>query len=412
MGVPGSLPDERSSGAGSASNRDPDGGETRRGALGNFLTVRKAVFDVQPDGILGVLHGFLVGISVERRWPAGAPHERPLLVWVRNKLSQTRTINFPFSSQFGQNGSVTDKSEPIHLDASTFQQQLGELANTLALKVEREGPRRIPTPTFVSVDIFVLLRQASHTYDLFFFLNADERRHKDVQWRAAYSVASLPLIRCMIDCLYNITAILENPGVKAYQFRESGYRRALEALDADEQRYGGNERWDSFIGNRRELLRFAIQQDALRIDQIRAAKAWPTLGAYLRPKKNVPLTGHQKFLKKLTYGFWQEYSAMAHGTFDGLMVTAMFYTTKDVPHEYRPRVDVAFERMIFMHLGRMAAVLLCMLTEVQAYFRFEGARINQRLHQVWDALRPVPEIKELYDERYDKLMKDKGINPE
>ena len=36
---------------------------------------------------------------------------------------------------------------------------------------------------------------------------------------------------------------------------------------------------------------------------------------------------------------------------------------------------------------------------------------DERLHQVWKALLPIPEIKELYDGRYDQLMQDKGINP-
>ena len=49
------------------------------------------------------------------------------------------------------------------------------------------------------------------------------------------------------------------------------------------------------------------------------------------------------------------------------------------------------------------------LTEVQAHFRFDGANINKRLHEVWNALIPVPEIKELYDASYAQLMKDKGI---
>ncbi len=103
---------------------------------------------------------------------------------------------------------------------------------------------------------------------------------------------------------------------------------------------------------------------------------------------------------------------MAHGTFDGLLPTAIFYAPKDVPHDDRPKVDEFYERMIFMHISRVAAILLCMLTEVQAHFKFDGANINQRLHKVWDALLLAPEIKELYDERYAKLMKDKGINPE
>ncbi len=50
-----------------------------------------------------------------------------------------------------------------------------------------------------------------------------------------------------------------------------------------------------------------------------------------------------------------------------------------------------------------------LLTEVQAYFRFEGADINKRLHDVWKALNVAFEIKELYQKRYRKLMKAKGI---
>jgi hypothetical protein len=299
-----------------------------------------------------------------------------------------------------------------NLDARTFQHQLVELANTLALKVQREGPKILPRPVWVTTDTFVLLRQAMHTYDLFFFLNADERRQKDVDWRVAYSVASLPLIRCMIDCLYNVTVILQNPGVKGYQFRESGYKKTLEALDADERRYGGDPQWDAYIAKQRVFLGSVMHSDGLAESEVRQAKSWPTLSAYLRVKKNVSLTPHQEFLKKLTYGFWQEYSGMAHATFEGLLPTAMFYTVKDVPHEFRSNVETAIDTVIAIHIPRLAAILLCMLTEVQTYFRFDGARINQRLHLVWNALLPAPEVKELYDLRYAKLMADKGITPE
>ena len=61
----------------------------------------------------------------------------------------------------------------------------------------------------------------------------------------------------------------------------------------------------------------------------------------------------------------------------------------------------------------LAGVLLCIVTELQAHFRFDddGARINQRLHAMWNALMPVLEIKKLYDKRYAQLMKDRHINP-
>jgi hypothetical protein len=186
-----------------------------------------------------------------------------------------------------------------HLDGRTFQLQLASLANTLALKVQREGPKILPQPDFVTADIFVLLRQAHHTYDLFFFLNADDRRQKDCDWRPAYHAASLPLIRCMIDGLYNITAILQNPGVKGYQFRESGYKKTLESLDADEQRYGGNPRWDEYIARTRRGLHAMMLRDGLKETEVRAAKTWPALGMYLWVEKNASPTPHQQFLKKL-----------------------------------------------------------------------------------------------------------------
>jgi hypothetical protein len=297
------------------------------------------------------------------------------------------------------------------LDARTFQQHLRSLANTIALKVEREGPLLPLKPVFVSADITVLIRQALNTYDLFFFVNADDRRKKDCDWKVAYSAVILPLIRCMIDCLYNITVILENP-VMAYQFRTSGYKLALLALESDEKRYGGDPRWDAHIASRREFIRTGMRLDGFTAADVDSSKIWPTMSAYLRPEKNVPLTPHQEFLTKLTLGFWQEYSGIAHATFQGLMLTAMCYVTDKVPPEEELRFEDALESMLFIQMTRVAAILLCTLTEVQAHCRFGGARINERLHEIWNALLKAPEIKELYDERYSKLMQDKGIRPD
>ncbi len=301
----------------------------------------------------------------------------------------------------------------INIDARTFQKQLGTLGNTIALKVEREGPKKLPKPNFVSVDIYVMLRQSLAIYDLFFFINADKRRKEDVDWKVAYSAAILPLIRCMIDCLYNITAILNNPGPRGYQFRESGYKKILESLDADENRYGGDRKWDSYIANRRAHTATAIGIDGLTLDEIKEAKSWPTLSGYLRVKSGTHLNSHQEFLKKLTFGFWQEYSGMAHATYQGLLSTAYFFTPDNLPRDERPHFETEVtDSMISMNIFRVAAILLCTLTEVQAYFRFEGAHINQRLHAVWNALLPATEIRELYDERYSDLMRNKGINPD
>ncbi|SRR6266849_896502 len=303
-----------------------------------------------------------------------------------------------------------DLKQKKELDARTFQQKLDELTTTLAFKVQREGYQHGLQPAFVVPDIYFLLRQAQQTYNLFFFLNADERRQKDVDWRVAYSAVILPLVRTMIDCLYNITAILQNPGVKAYEFRASGYKLTLRALDADEQRYGGDPKWDDYIASQRKMIAFDMRANGFAESEVRSAPTWRTLSGYLRIKKTAILSPHQEFLKKLTLGFWQEYSGMSHATFQGLLPIALFLAPKDLPQEDRHTVDNAVVVMIATHIARLAGILLCTLTEVQAYCRFDGAHINRRLHEVWNALIVVPEIKELYDERYAQLMIEKGIH--
>jgi hypothetical protein len=271
----------------------------------------------------------------------------------------------------------------------------------------------IPAPKFVAVDLFVLARKAMWTYDLLFYLNADERRENDCNWRPAYSITALSLVRTMIDCLYNITAILQAPAQKGTLFRKSGYQRALQAADEDENCYGGRREWDEWIATQRSGIDFGLRDSGFTMADITSQKwQWPTLGKYMSDKQPGEVTTpHQDFLKSFAFGHWREYSAMSHGTFEGLMPTAMYYVADTTPHDDRPKIDEIFERVLFMHIGRAAGVLLCIVTEVQAYFKFDdnGARINERIHEMWEALIPIFEIKELYDGHYDQLMKARGI---
>jgi len=142
------------------------------------------------------------------------------------------------------------KMDVWHVDATKFQNQLGELATTIAYKVQREGAHMLGSP-IAATDIYVLLRQAQRTYDLFFYLNAEEHR-KQHSWRAYYTFVAFPSIRSMIDVLYNITAMLDDPRNKPAEFRKSGYKMALDALDEDERKYLNNPDPGGLNGSKKE----------------------------------------------------------------------------------------------------------------------------------------------------------------
>ena len=64
------------------------------------------------------------------------------------------------------------------LDATLFQKPLGHVAEVVSQKVRREAPKMIGLAEFITFDLHVLLRQVQYTYDLLFYLNADDRREK------------------------------------------------------------------------------------------------------------------------------------------------------------------------------------------------------------------------------------------
>jgi hypothetical protein len=86
------------------------------------------------------------------------------------------------------------------------------------------------------------------------------------------------------------------------------------------------------------------------------------------------------------------------------MPVGSYYAEKLLPQEMGPKIEESYDTFRSKHIGRAATVLLCLVTELQAYCRFAGHKINERIGETWFALMPMFETKELYDERYKKLM--------
>jgi hypothetical protein len=303
-----------------------------------------------------------------------------------------------------------DLNDKPRIDAKTFQEPLAKLAEVIAQKVRREGAQNLHTPQFVAEDVFTMIRQALATYHLLFYLNADERREQDCYWNNSYGVVTAPLVRSMIDCLYNITAILEDPE-NGIAYRRSGLKKRLADIEEDEKNYGGKPDWDNYNKNNRWALRNLIVGSGFTEEEIRQAKSWPTLGVYLQCKPE-DMTTNRQFLKTFTHMQWRQYSALAHCAYEGYigeLPAGAFFILDALPHEMRPKVEQMYLAFLTRHLCRAALILLCLVTEIQVYCRFDGADINKRIMRMWGALMGLFEAKELYDERYQKLLTEKGI---
>lgn len=306
-----------------------------------------------------------------------------------------------------------DLDEKPRINAKTFQEPLWKLAETMAQKVKREGAERMPG--FVCEDIHVMIRQAIATYNLLFYLNADERRKGDCYWNDKYGVVTAPLVRSMIDCLYNITLILEDPAENGAAYRKSGLKKRLLDIEEDQQTYAGKPEWDTYTTQQKNSLEWMIRASGFTESDIRAAKTWESLGKYILKGKPEEATAHQRFLKTFTHMQWRQYSALSHASYDGYIgeiPAGGYFVLDSLPHDKRSVIEKSYLAFLTRHIGRAAMLLLCISTELQLYFRFAGADINGRIQKMWAALMEVFEAKELYDEHYAALMEAKGIAPE
>ena len=144
--------------------------------------------------------------------------------------------------------------------------------------------------------------------------------------------------------------------------------------------------------------------------EVDSAGKWRTLGRYIGDKgKGGTQTDNQRFLEIFLLGRWREYSALAHGGPESLLDFGTYYLRNEQPFEDRPKIDDNLNLIRDQHMTRAYVLLLSTITELQVFFHFKDANIDSRLQRVWDATMLITEAKELYDERYEKLMRDTGI---
>jgi hypothetical protein len=298
----------------------------------------------------------------------------------------------------------------VRIDAKTYQEQLGKLAATMVELLMREGQEYIPGPKYVAGDLATMLRYGASVYNLLNYLNADERRKGDCYWYVRYGVTGMSLVRSLIDCLYNVTAILENPTQRAVEYRKSGLKKAFVELDELRIKYSDQPEFEGYIAQRRRALEILLLESEFTIDEIETTprrELWPTFGTYINTQQEGgTLTDNQKFLKTFAHLEWRQYSALTHGAYEAFIGTlghipvGAYYLNDFLPHENRENVEESYDLFVSTHLGRAATVLLCVVTELQAYCRFDCANVDHRICEVWAALLPFPSTRELFEARY------------
>lgn len=280
--------------------------------------------------------------------------------------------------------------EPEKVDFKLINKPLEEVYNSIISKLDKEN-RELKNFYFI---LKGLLTTSFNTYKAIWKLVATEPK---------YAMQAHILNRSLIDALFTIIALTENPEENARKYEKAGYRINRENYEREKNRYSSDTKWQGLLKEKEKYLEFTVKLLKLSTDEIDNPKStidyWPNPYQLIKiaqsDKPKIPLSPEkQEFLDEICKWRYSEISDWAHIGWSG-MAMGIFATMPE--HHWYPgkfESDAVASGILF---------LLMILSEIEASCRYGEI---QKLRYTWTILNSFfGEAKDYYDLRYDSLLK-------
>ena len=242
---------------------------------------------------------------------------------------------------------------------------------------------------------FVLV--SANTYHSVRYLCAD--RPSDASRRPEFAISVPPLARTLVDTLFNIVFLFENPGAHIRWYWRSAWREYREDLDRYKESYGSDACWSEWISNFEKAVEkfrepWFVETEAGAND----VRYWPHPGQMLKAAE-LSAQGRE-FLRYLNDWFYKDLSRSSHLSGSGLIVRS--FTLFEYPEN--PHRDDSLARVKGSSVFTVVTLFLAILSEIEGKLRFG---LTPRMEYLWGLLKAYSEeARDLYEKRYSALLKE------
>ncbi len=294
------------------------------------------------------------------------------------------------------------------VDASKFQGELEALANTMIERLKDEWPSNLGHLHFAQGFFIRTLRYVRYVFRVVCRMFSDERR-ADPQWRWEEVLVFPSLNRTILDALFNVVFMLENIEERSSWYHKSGWREQVLEHDRWLSEYGSDPDWQAWLPGLKSLIDRGVVQFSVSDSEIenpkKNIKPWPSTGQMadfeVDPTKRPPA---RQFLHYMTDLYYRDHSGQSHMSFLGMMKLGVILSADDLSKDERAEQEKdALPRLMTSHISRTSFLLLCLISELQNYFKFSG-NIELRILSLWHTFIPYfPEAKDIFERRYSAM---------
>lgn len=285
--------------------------------------------------------------------------------------------------------------EPEPLDFNLINQPLEQIYNRVISRLDKEN--REPKNFYFILK--GLLTTAFQSYKAIRKLIATDPK---------YPAQAHILGRSLIDTLFTIVALTENPLENSKKYEKAGYRIQYKEYERYKMRYGSDPNWQDWLKENEKFLASLAHMIDLSEEEknnpVNTIKYWPNPHRLLKTSQSanpiISLSSDKlKFLNqviKWNYGQLSDWSHMGWGG----MAIGIFATKPEFQwHTGKLESDAVYNGILF---------LLMILSEIEACCNYSEV---QNLRYAWTILNSYyEEAKEYYNLRYDNLLVESNKN--
>lgn len=282
-----------------------------------------------------------------------------------------------------------------------FFEKVHELAVAMDNLVDRSTPVHIRQIPGWQEFLMVAVLASRAIYETITYLSRDSGHKEDLIPKPEYGITTSPLVRSLLELLFTIVFVREQPRPRVRWFHHSGWRELKELLDVLRARYESQTKWKPKLRQLHESLehlRRAHRISKRAAENPRAIQYWPTAMKMLDPKKDYLRKRSRLFLEHLVLRY-RSLSQDHHMSGAGII---RVYAKLLIDEKDERRGPILKELKI-NNVMLATAILLAIFSEINDICRFDR---GLALAYCWGILAENrDEAQEMYDLRYRSMVR-------
>ena len=250
------------------------------------------------------------------------------------------------------------------------------------------------------------MRVAATTFGSMQYLCADSP--PDHARRAEFAIVVPPLARTLLDSIFNLVLIFDDPRVNARWYFTAGWRDEIEHLQRLSEKHKGDPVWAEYIARYRRERLDHVERDAgvsaeEKKDPTKISR-WPHPGGILRDqrkngKARMSSQARRDFLAFVNDWHYGRLSGDSHLSPFGLVRRGWMLTEAHERDDKWKDLIALYKSQVFINAMML---YMALLSEVAAELGLTHE--ISRMKDLWRHIARWPEARELIDVRYGRLL--------